>query len=89
MKKPDKKTLILIGITLALVLFCIISMKFTAKEHHITIMNYFDTVSEITVVSKTDRPLSDIEKYLKELTNEFSFEMADEDIAMQDGMTLM
>lgn len=29
------------------------------------------------------------EKYLKELTNEFSFEMADEDIAMQDGMTLM
>lgn len=29
------------------------------------------------------------EKYLKELTNEFSFEIADEDIVMQDGMTLM
>ncbi len=72
MKNNTKK-----HIAFYLLLICIIAMMFVvqngkARMHKATFTDYLDTVCDITVVSKSDKPLSMCEEYLEFCENEFS-----------------
>ncbi len=74
MKKQIKKSRILILATVVIVVLVVASQKFTTKERKRTIDGCFDTISEITVVSRTEKPLDDCEKYIRKAELEMSAE---------------
>lgn len=67
-----QKNFLLILITALLVFFIFFNLKNNARERNKVFTDYFDTVTEITVVSKNDRPLVDCENYIKEMDTELS-----------------
>ena len=70
--KDKQKRLITIFVTVLFIVAVFFSIKSTKKEHNGLFTDYFDTVTEITVVSKNEKPLSDCEKYIKKMDSELS-----------------
>jgi len=69
-----QKNLFLILVTLIVIALVFLNFKNTPKERAKTFLTYFDTVAEIRVVSKSDKPIRDCEKYLKTMDTELSAE---------------
>ena len=67
-----QKRFLMFSITILLVLFVFLSIRNTAKERNAVFTEYFDTVTEIRVVSKSDKPLSDCKKYMERIDAELS-----------------
>lgn len=67
-----KKDFLLILVTVALIGTILLTLKTASKERNKVFFDYFDTVTEITVAAKNDRPLADCEKYLKKMDTELS-----------------
>ena len=70
--KDKQKRLITVFATVLFVVIVFFSIKSTKKEHNKIFTDYFDTVTEITVVSKNEKPISDSEKYIKKMDLELS-----------------
>ena len=70
--KDKQKRLITVLATLVFIFAVFFSIKGTKKEHSKVFTGYFDTVTEITVVSKNEKPISDCEKYIKKMDIELS-----------------
>jgi len=66
-----KKSYLLIIGTIFVLMLVFFSTKYTTKEHKRTIY-CFDTVSDITILSRTEKPLDDCEKYLQNAELEMS-----------------
>ncbi len=67
-----RKDFFLILVTIFVILTILFSFKSASKERNKVFFQYFDTVTEITVASKNDKPLKDCEKYLKKMNEELS-----------------
>ncbi|MBR4720368.1 MAG: FAD:protein FMN transferase [Clostridia bacterium] len=68
----SQKRVLTLFITVIVVLSVIFRIKSTAKERNAIFYDYFDTVTEIKVVSKSDKPISDCKKYIEKMDSEFS-----------------
>lgn len=66
----DKKTNVVLPLFAALLMVFIAGC--TPKTHKTTLLKYFDTVTEITVISDSDKVLSDCEEYIKKMDAELS-----------------
>jgi len=66
------KDFLLILVTVLLILYILFSLKPALKERSKIFLDYFDTVTEITVVAKNDKPIKDCENYLKKMNVELS-----------------
>ncbi len=66
------KDFLLILVTVLLILYILFSLKPALKERSKVFLDYFDTVTEITVVAKKDKPIKDCENYLKKMNEELS-----------------
>ena len=67
-----QKNAVLISVTLVVIAIVVSGIKFTPKERKETILDYFDTVTEITVVSKHTKPINDCKKYMQKMDFELS-----------------
>lgn len=70
--RNKRKDFLLIIVTILVVLAVLFSLKTTKKEQNSVFFDYFDTVTEITVVAKNDKPIKTCEKYLKKMNDELS-----------------
>ena len=66
------KNFLLILITFLLIFIIFFNLKNSSRERNKVFTDYFDTVTEITVVAKNEKPISDCEKYIKEMNVELS-----------------
>ncbi|MBQ6907481.1 MAG: FAD:protein FMN transferase [Clostridia bacterium] len=66
------KKILMFAVTVIFILSVFFSIKNTAKERNAVFTEYFDTVSEIKIIAKSDKPLSDCEKYMKKMNSELS-----------------
>ena len=71
------KDLLLILLTAVIVVTTVFSIKNTAKEQTATFLDYFDTVTDITIIAKGDKPLNDCEDYIKKMDKELSADSED------------
>lgn len=67
-----RKEFSLILVTILVILSVIFNIKNTKKERNAVFFDYFDTVTEIAVVAKNDKPIKSCEKYLKKMNDELS-----------------
>lgn len=67
-----KKRLLMLFATIIFVLGVFFCVKNTEKERNAVFTEYFDTVTEIRVVSKSNKPLSDCKKYMEKMDLELS-----------------
>lgn len=72
MKKNTKKHIAFYILLLGIVAMIFIVQNSKARMYKQTFTEYLDTVCDITVISKTDKPLSVCEEYLKFCQGEFS-----------------
>lgn len=74
MKNSIKKHVAFYLLLIGIVVFIFISQNNKTRMHTATFTDYLDTVCDIAVISKTDKPLSVCEEYLKFCESEFSAE---------------
>ncbi|MCR4718730.1 MAG: FAD:protein FMN transferase [Firmicutes bacterium] len=67
-----RKDFLLILVTILFISAILFGIKSTPKERNKVFLDYFDTVTEITIVSKNDKPIRDCENYLKKMNEELS-----------------
>lgn len=72
MMNYKQKRFLMLFATIVFVLGVLFGMKSTKKERSTVFTDYFDTVAEIRVVSKSSKPLSDSKKYLEKMDLELS-----------------
>ncbi len=72
MKNNTKKHIAFYILLFGIVAIIFITQNSKARMHKNTFTDYLDTVCDITVISKTDKPLSVCEEYLKFCQSEFS-----------------
>ena len=70
--KDKQKRFLMIFATILFVSAVFLRIKNVPAEHSRLLTDYFDTVAEITVVSKNNKPLDDCEKYIKKMDFELS-----------------
>jgi len=70
----NKKDIMLALSLFAVALIILFSIKHTKQAYDITLTEYFDTVTDITVISDSDKVLSECEEYIKNMDSELSAE---------------
>ncbi len=66
------KAYLTILITALVVIFTVLSIKNSPKLRSRQFLDYFDTVTEITVFSKSEKPINACENYIKKMNTELS-----------------
>ena len=67
-----KKDIILVLLLFTVALLILFLINNTKQTYSVTLTEYFDTVTDITVVSDNDKVLSECEEYIKKMDSELS-----------------
>ena len=72
MKNDRQKNIILLIIPILFILVALVCSKTAPRRHTRIFTDYFDTVTEITVISRNEKPIKACEKYMKKMDSELS-----------------